>query len=122
LGGDDVHPAANVCDVPAGQVGEALRFELGAHRKGASIAGRRIARLGPCPWMAQHVPPLEVRAVGGLLEHEVFREMRGVVSHVETRDEYVAAAAPGQCSATFEPEDTKLTELGRRQRFGGARI
>ena len=71
--------------------------------------------------MAQDVAPLEVRAVRGFLEHEIFREVRVVVADVQSREEHLRrghrVAAVG-----VQPEHAQMTQLVVRQRIGRARI
>ena len=90
----------------------------------AAVLARGLAGLGARPVVLQHVAALKVRAVRGLLEHEVIGKVRGVVAHVKPSDEHVNAAAPARqvLAVPVDPEHAELPQLGCRQRVGRARV
>src|SRR6185503_16460454 len=59
------HPLADVRQAPAGQASQGARFRLAARRQDLPVSGGLRAGVGAGPRVAEHVSPLEVRAVGG---------------------------------------------------------
>src|SRR6266481_4176552 len=111
----DLHAAhlpPDLLEAPAREVGQVLRLFLLPRAQRHPVAPGLVTGRLAHPRMAQHVPALEVLAVGRLLEDEVLREMLRVVAHVEARDE--RARPPARHS--------ELPELLRREGVGRARV
>src|SRR5215472_18066678 len=80
--------------------------------------------------VSEHVASLEVLPVAGLLEHQVFGEMAGVVSHVQAGERYRHRSAEARAarprdrssSALVEPKHAELPQLLVRERVGSTRI
>ncbi len=101
-----------------------LRFTLLAF-SGCFIVGRQVAAGFAFPRVPDHVAALEVPAVTGLLEQEVFREVLAVVPDVKTGHEHVLRPRrrdlPSRGLFT-QPEYAQAAELSCRQRVRRARI
>ena len=69
---------ARFCASRSRRCGSSLRYRAAASHEASAL-----------PLVTQHVAALEVRAIGGLLEHEVFGKVRGVVADVQPRHEDV---------------------------------
>src|SRR5262245_43890446 len=86
----EIHLRTDVANVPACEVGELLRLPFVSLCQFTPITFRGRAFIITGPGVAQHVATLEVAAISGFLQHEVFREMCGVVTNMHTCDENVS--------------------------------
>src|SRR4029077_11288667 len=88
-GAAEIHLRADVSDVPTCEVGELLCFLFVAlYQLTPILFGRRTFFVAG-PGVTQHVAALEIVAIGGFLQHKVFREMLGIVTNVHASDESV---------------------------------
>ena len=71
--------------------------------------------------MAQHVAALEILAVAGLEEGQIFGEVAGVVAHVEARQED-SPSRPGGGAARGCGGGPEALQLGGGEGVGGARV
>src|SRR4029453_4419805 len=113
------HLLTDIGETPAGQRGQLLRLAGMTFDERAPVVRGGAARCGPFVGMPQHVSPLEVAAIAGLLEPQVLGKVRVVVADVEPREEHVGGAA---ARVAVAPEDAELTELVAGQRIGGTGI
>ena len=116
----EVHAAADLVDVPAGQGGKRLRLPAPAlGQRPAVVAGLCALRLA-LPRVAQDVAALEVLAVAGLLEDQVLGEVLAVVAHVEAGEEDVLAPPPGGMAGGTPGLATPAACPARRRRARAA--
>src|SRR5215471_3537120 len=114
--GAEIHLRANVGNVPAREVGELLRLPFVSLCQFTPITFRGRAFIITGPGVAQHVATLEVGAIGGFLQHEVFRKMYGVVTNMHTRDENVPRSRDSRhvsrhWSRVTCPKDAEASQL-----------
>src|SRR5438093_6042920 len=125
------HLAADLVDRPPGQLRQRVDFLIRARAEHLAIALGGLAPRLALPRVAQDVATLEVAAVRGLLEDQVFREVAPVVPDVQTRQEDVGRATAGDRTTAHavagsagirQPEDAELAQLVGRQGIRRARI
>src|SRR5678816_3723397 len=96
-------------DPPAGEIRERLSLLLATLGQRPLVVSGRRTGVAASPRVPQHVPPLEVLAVAGLLEHQILREVLRVVADVQAGDEGVLSGA----RVVSSPEHAERLQLGR---------
>src|SRR5213592_358998 len=85
--GNGFHSFSHIRDLPSRQVRHVDRLALAALAQLARVVARRGAVGRSRPRMMQNVARLEVAAVAGLLEDEIFREVLAVVADMQPGEE-----------------------------------
>src|SRR5215475_11946813 len=86
----EIHLRTDVSNVPSCEVGELLCLPFESLYQLTPILFHGWTFIIAGPGVAQHVASLEVGAIGGFLQHQVFGKMCSVVANVHARDENVS--------------------------------
>src|ERR1700738_5698540 len=119
----DFHPALHLALRPAGELRKILRLLPKRRRQRCAILLARRAACFALPGMTQDVPALEIRAVAGLHEREIFGEGLCVVAYVQPGHIGGGAATVERAAiVAADPACAELDQLLVAQRLGRPRI